>query len=70
MSVKMWKQKPPGPEQIELERMFKCKEINPSATPDSVKKKNDLFKDFSAAVFADHFRKTRAKLGLCGMAKT
>lgn len=67
MSIRMWKEKPPGPEQIELERMFKCNEIDSQASPDMVKKKNDIFKDFSASVFANHFRKIKAKLGLCGM---
>lgn len=69
MSSKFWKERPPGCEQIELERMFKCNEIDPRASPDSVKKRNDLFKDFSAAVFANHFRKTKSKLGLCGKSK-
>lgn len=67
MTTKLWKERPPGVEQIELERMFKSNEIDHRASPDSVKKKSELFKDFSAPVFANHFRKTKAKLGLCGM---
>lgn len=66
MTTKVWKERPPGREQIELERMFKCNEIDARATPDSVKRRNDLFKDFSSSVFANHFRKTKSKLGLCG----
>ncbi|XP_037034252.1 uncharacterized protein LOC119076386 [Bradysia coprophila] len=65
MSTKLWKERPPGREQIELEKMFKNQEIDPRRdSPDSVKRRNDLFKDFSAPVFANHFRKTKAKLGL------
>lgn len=40
---KVWKEKPPGPEQRELQRMFDCKEINASATPDSVRKSTQCF---------------------------
>lgn len=66
VAQKVWKTKPPGREQIELERMFRHNEIDVSATPDSVKRRNELFRDFSASVFATHFRKTKAKMGLCG----
>lgn len=64
MSTRLWKEKPPGPEQIELERMFKCNEIDSQASPDMVKRQNDIF---SAAVFSNHFRKIKAKHGLSGM---
>lgn len=62
----MWKERPPGPEQKQLEKMFAAKEIDPSATPDSVRKSNPMFENFTASVFASHFRKTKSKLGLCG----
>lgn len=67
MSTRLWKEKPPGPEQIELERMFKCNEIDSQASPDMVKRQNDIFKDFSAARKHGHFRKIKAKHGLSGM---
>lgn len=71
MGQKVWKTKPhPGPEQVELERMFKNNEIVANATPDSVKRRSDLFKDFSTPVFATHYRKTKAKMGLCGKPET
>ena len=65
---KIWKEKPPGPEQRELQRMFDCKEINASATPDSVRKSTPMFQQFSGKVFAAHFRKLKAKYGMNGMA--
>lgn len=70
VTAKVWKEKPPGREQIELERMLKCGEINSQAKPESVQKLNELFKPFTATVFGNHFRKTKAKLGLCGMLAT
>lgn len=70
MSQKVWRTKPPGREQIELERMFRHNEIDASATPDSVKRRNDLFGDSSAQVFATHFRLTKAKMGLSGKPHT
>lgn len=63
----MWKVKPPGPEQRELERMFKTKEFDPASTPDSVRQLNDMFLKFNAVVFANHYRATKAKLGLSGL---
>lgn len=65
-TFQVWKMKPPGPEQRELERMFRDKEIDPSCTPDSVRQSNEMFRKFSANVFATHFRSTKAKLGFCG----
>lgn len=70
VTAKVWKEKPPGREQIELERMFKLGDISSQSKPESVQMRNDLFKAFSAAVFGNHFWKTRAKLGLCGMLET
>lgn len=63
----VWKQKPPGPEQKELERMFNSKEIDAFTNPDSVRKSKEIFENFSAPVFGSHFRATKAKLGLSGM---
>jgi hypothetical protein len=62
----IWREKPAGPEQQELERLFMEKKINPTATADSVRQSNENFKKFSASVFSNHFRKTKARLGLCG----
>lgn len=64
--LKVWKEKPPGVEQVELERMFMNNEINFNSSPDGVQKKVPLFQEFSDRVFAAHFRKTKAKLGLSG----
>lgn len=63
-SFQTWKEKPPGPEQLELERLFSSKEINPKDTPDTVRRTNELFMKFTPTVFAAHFRKTKAKYGL------
>lgn len=65
-SFLVWKEKPPGPEQRELERMFANKEIDATTNPDSVRKSNEVFQKFSSNVFSSHFRSTKAKLGLCG----
>lgn len=65
---KVWKEKPPGPEQRELQRMFDCKEINASATLDNVRKSTPMFQQFSGKVFAAHFRKVKAKYGMNGTA--
>lgn len=62
----MWRTKPPGPEQLELEKMFKSNMVSPSSTADSVRQSNKLFHQFSAAVFGNHFRETKARLGHCG----
>lgn len=60
----VWKEKPPGPEQIELDRIFSQKEIDATATADSVHNSKEIFKKFSSSVFAAHFRATKAKFGL------
>lgn len=62
----VWKVKPPGPEHLELERMFKSNEIGPSASADSIRRSNAMFMRFSAQVFGNHFRSIKAKLGGCG----
>lgn len=61
---KQWKETPPGPEQKELERLFKAKLIKPEDTIQDVRNSNPLFKQFSSRIFSAHFRKTRAKLGI------
>lgn len=62
----VWKETPPGPEQKELERLFKNNLIEPKATPNTVRMNNTMFMEFSPRVFAVHFRKTKAKYGLFG----
>lgn len=57
----MWKVKPPGPEQRELEKMFRTNEIQPGDTADETRKSNEMFMRFSASVFGNHFRTTKAK---------
>lgn len=63
----VWKESPPGPAQIELERMFKNNLIGFLETPNEVRSKNPLFLKHSSRNFAIHFRKTKAKLGLYGI---
>lgn len=65
-AFQIWKEKPPGPEQKELEKMFNSNSIDATTTADSVRKSNAIFQKFSGTVFASHFRKTKAKFGLCG----
>lgn len=62
---KQWKETPPGPEQKELERLFKAKLINSDDTAQNVRSSHPLFSTFSPAVFAAHFRTTRSKMGMC-----
>lgn len=60
----MWKESPPGPEQIELDRLFADGEIDDLHTPNNVRLANPIFLDFTPRVFGLHFRKTKAKFGL------
>lgn len=60
---KVWKEKPPGPEQLLLEEMFGNGSITTYATAENVRLTSDMFKDFSPRIFAAHFRKTRARMG-------
>lgn len=60
---KVWKEKPPGPEQLLLEEMFGNGSITKYATPESVRLSSDMFKEFSPKTFAAHFRTTKAKMG-------
>lgn len=62
----IWKENPPGAAQKELENMFLNKMIDENDTPASVRTKNPIFLKFSTRIFALHFRKTKAKLGLMG----
>lgn len=66
-TMKQWKEFPPGPEQLQLERMFTQNLIDCDKTPCAVQKTNPMFMEFSPKVFAAHFRKTKSKLGLYGM---
>lgn len=67
VALKQWKESPPGPEQLELERMFENNIIDETHTSDSVRKMNTLFMAFSPKIFSTHYRKTKAKLGLFGI---
>lgn len=57
-----WKVKPPGPEQRELERMFRSHEVEPGDSPESIRRSNEMFQRFSSAVFGNHFRTTKAQI--------
>lgn len=61
---KIWKESPPGPEQKELERLFSNNQINVMDSPNDIRLKYPIFKDFSEKVFLVHFRKTKSKMGL------
>ncbi len=64
---RMWKENPPGLEQKELERLFSDGDISETDSPNSIRLKYPMFREFSTNVFATHFRKTKAKLGLMCM---
>lgn len=61
-----WRESPAGPQQKELDRLFRTKAIDESDSPNKVRQSNPLFMAFSARVFASHFRKTKAKHGYFG----
>lgn len=65
--TKYWRERPPGPEQLELERMFKDNEINYFSPIEAVQRSKPMFMKFTEKIFSAHFRKIRAVLGLCGM---
>lgn len=60
-----WRESPPGPAQKELNRLFVNGLIKDNETPNTVRQRYPLFMQYSARVFAVHFRKTKSKLGLC-----
>ncbi|XP_037032075.1 uncharacterized protein LOC119071302 [Bradysia coprophila] len=60
---KIWKTKPPGEEQRELNRLFEEGKISESMTADFVREKWHIFQSVSPKVFATHFRTTKAKFG-------
>lgn len=62
-ATKVWKEKPPGPEQLLLNEMFEDGSISANSTPESARKSNKLFENFTPRVFAAHFRKTKARYG-------
>lgn len=66
-TMKLWKESPPGPEQLQLERMFTQNLIDADKTPNAVQKMNSMFMEYSPKVFAVHFRKTKSKLGFFSM---
>lgn len=59
-ATKVWKERPPGPEQLLLNEMFEDGLI---ATPEAVRTSKEMFQDFTPRVFASHFRKTKARYG-------
>lgn len=59
-----WRESPPGPEQIELEKLFQSGLITDIDTPKSIRDLYSIFQKYSLRVFGTHFRKTKAKLGL------
>lgn len=59
--TKVWKERPPGPEQLLLNEMFETGCISGIVTAEAVRKSRGMFNDFSPQVFAVHFRKTRAR---------
>lgn len=58
---KIWKTKPPGEEQLELNRLFEVGKISQTMTADFVRKKWPIFRRVTPKVFAAHFRMTKAK---------
>lgn len=59
----LWKSNPPGPEQMELNRLFENGEIGDSDTANIVRLSYPMFRGYSSRVFGLHFRKTKAKYG-------
>lgn len=62
-TTKIWKEKPPGAEQLLLEEMFETGSITDYATTETVRQSSELFKAFPPRIFAVHFRKTKGKMG-------
>lgn len=62
LMVKTWKEN--GPEQKELNRLFQNKIINVTDSARDIRNKFPMFQEYSTAVFANHFRKTRANFGI------
>ncbi|KAG4070432.1 hypothetical protein HA402_005664 [Bradysia odoriphaga] len=58
---KIWKTRPPGEEQLELNRLFEVGKISESMTADFVREKWPIFQRVTPKVFAAHFRATKAK---------
>lgn len=57
----LWRSNPPGPEQIELNRLFQDGDILDTDTANSVRITYPMFRDFSQRVFTYHFKKTKEK---------
>lgn len=58
---KIWKTRPPGEEQLELNRLFEVGKIDRSMTADVARNKWPIFQRVTPRVFATHFRTTKAK---------
>lgn len=59
----LWKSTPPGPEQLELNRLFESGEISAKDSAMKVRLSYPIFRGFSPRVFGLHFRKTKALYG-------
>lgn len=64
MSVTKWKESPPGPEQIELTRMFQDKKIPFNAKPADIYNLRESFKLYPLHIFTQHFHSTKRQFGL------
>ncbi len=57
----IWRTKPnPCEAQLELNRLFEAGEIDRTATPEKIRAMYPIFQRYSTAVFASHFRSTKA----------
>lgn len=59
-----WKESPPGPAQRELNQLFQNGLVKAADTPNMIRLKYPIFMQYTPRIFAAHFRKTKAKLGL------
>lgn len=62
-TTRIWKEKPPGEEQLLLEGMFRNGSITAYATAESVRLSSAVFNGIPTKTFAVHFRKTKANMG-------
>lgn len=62
----IWRETPPGKEQIELNKLFANGLISSTDSANNIRKKYPMFQQFSSHVFGTHFRKTKSKYGLMG----
>lgn len=59
-----WTIDPPCKAEIYLENLFSSKKIGPHDTPLKIQKDHDIFRDFSAAVFRNNYKRHREFAGL------